>query len=78
MAATFNLLRGRDLVWNYVTNNYLLGNDYTPFDLLYWNADSTNLPPSGTAPYLQQLYRENKLVQPGGSPSTARPSTSPR
>jgi polyhydroxyalkanoate synthase len=52
MAATFNLLRGRDLVWNYVTNNYLLGNDYTPAK---WHAA-----------YLQQLYRENKLVQPGG------------
>jgi len=66
MAATFNLLRGRDLVWNYVTNNYLLGNDYTPFDLLYWNADSTNLPAKWHSAYLQQLYRENKLVQPGG------------
>jgi len=66
MAATFNLLRGRDLVWNYVVNNYLLGNDYTPFDLLYWNADSTNLPAKWHAAYLQQLYRENKLVQPGG------------
>jgi polyhydroxyalkanoate synthase len=66
MAATFNLLRGRDLVWNYVTNNYLLGNDYTPFDLLYWNADSTNLPAKWHSAYLQQLYRENKLIQPGG------------
>ncbi len=66
MAATFNLLRGRDLVWNYVVNNYLLGNDYTPFDLLYWNADSTNLPAKWHSAYLQQLYRENKLVQPGG------------
>ena len=44
MAATFNLLRGRDLIWNYVVNNYLLGEDYPEFDLLHWNGDTTNLP----------------------------------
>jgi polyhydroxyalkanoate synthase len=66
MAATFNLLRGRDLIWNYVVNNYLLGQDYTPFDLLHWNSDTTNLPAKWHSAYLQQLYRENKLVQPGG------------
>jgi polyhydroxyalkanoate synthase len=66
MAATFNLLRGRDLIWSYVVNNYLLGEDYTPFDLLHWNSDTTNLPAGWHQSYLQQLYRENKLVQPGG------------
>ncbi|HEX8258647.1 MAG TPA: class I poly(R)-hydroxyalkanoic acid synthase [Allosphingosinicella sp.] len=66
MAATFNLLRGRDLIWNYVTNNYLLGEDYPPFDLLHWNGDTTNLPAKWHQAYLKQLYRENKLVQPGG------------
>jgi polyhydroxyalkanoate synthase subunit PhaC len=66
MAATFNLLRGRDLIWNYVVNNYLLGQDYTPFDLLHWNSDTTNLPSKWHVAYLQQLYRENRLVQPGG------------
>ncbi|MFN3727324.1 MAG: PHA/PHB synthase family protein [Allosphingosinicella sp.] len=66
MAATFNLLRGRDLIWSYVVNNYLLGQDYTPFDLLHWNSDTTNLPAKWHLAYLQQLYRENKLVQPGG------------
>ena len=65
MAATFNLLRGRDLIWNYVTNNYLLGEDYPQFDLLHWNSDTTNLPAGWHQAYLQQLYRENKLVQPG-------------
>jgi polyhydroxyalkanoate synthase len=66
MAATFNMLRGRDLIWNYVVNNYLMGEDYPPFDLLHWNGDTTNLPAKWHQTYLKQLYRENKLVQPGG------------
>jgi polyhydroxyalkanoate synthase len=65
MAMTFNLLRGRDLIWNYVTNNYLLGKDYAPFDLLHWNGDTTNLPSRWHLSYLTDLYRDNKLVQPG-------------
>jgi polyhydroxyalkanoate synthase len=65
MAATFNLLRGRDLIWNYVTNNYLLGEDYPEFDLLHWNSDTTNLPAAWHQAYLDQMYRENKLIQPG-------------
>lgn len=65
MAATFNLLRGRDLIWSYVVNNYLLGQDYPPFDLLYWNGDTTNLPAKWHQSYLTDLYRDNKLVQPG-------------
>jgi polyhydroxyalkanoate synthase len=65
MAATFNLLRGRDLIWNYVTNNYLLGNDYKPFDLLHWNGDTTNLPAKWHGSYLRDLYRDNLLVEPG-------------
>lgn len=66
MAATFNLLRGRDLIWNYVTNNYLMGEEYPQFDLLHWNGDTTNLPAKWHQAYLTQLYRENRLVQPGG------------
>ncbi|HYN46171.1 MAG TPA: class I poly(R)-hydroxyalkanoic acid synthase [Allosphingosinicella sp.] len=66
MAATFNLLRGRDLIWSYVTNNYLLGQDYPQFDLLHWNGDTTNLPADWHRAYLQIFYRENRLVQPGG------------
>ncbi|MBB5711375.1 PHA/PHB synthase family protein [Sphingomonas xinjiangensis] len=65
MAATFNLLRGRDLIWNYVTNNYLMGRDYVPFDLLHWNSDVTNLPAKWHLSYLTDFYRDNKLVNPG-------------
>ena len=65
MAATFNLLRGRDLIWNYVSNNYLMGQDYTPFDLLHWNGDVTNLPSGWHQSYLTDLYRDNRLVVPG-------------
>jgi len=65
MAATFNALRGRDLIWNYVTSNYLLGQDYAPFDLLHWNGDTTNLPAKWHMGYLRDLYRDNRLVEPG-------------
>jgi polyhydroxyalkanoate synthase len=65
MAATFNMLRGRDLIWNYVTNNYLMGEDYVPFDLLHWNSDTTNLPSKWHQSYLKDFYRDNKLVQAG-------------
>jgi polyhydroxyalkanoate synthase len=65
MAATFNMLRGRDLIWNYVTSNYLKGEEYPLFDLLHWNSDTTNLPAGWHQAYLRDLYRDNKLVQPG-------------
>jgi len=65
MAATFNALRGRDLIWNYVTSNYLLGQDYAPFDLLHWNGDTTNLPAQWHMGYLRDLYRDNRLVEAG-------------
>jgi polyhydroxyalkanoate synthase len=66
MAATFNLLRGRDLIWNYVVNNYLLGEEPPPFDLLYWNSDTTNLPAGWHRAYLEDLYKGNKLASKGG------------
>jgi polyhydroxyalkanoate synthase len=66
MAATFNLLRGRDLIWNYVVNNYLLGQEPTPFDLLHWNGDVTNLPADWHRDYLETHYKGNKLVEKGG------------
>jgi polyhydroxyalkanoate synthase subunit PhaC len=65
MAATFNLLRGRDLIWNYVVNNYLLGQEPPPFDLLHWNSDTTNLPAKWHRAYLEDLYAGNKLVEKG-------------
>lgn len=64
MAATFNLLRGADLIWNYVVNHYLMGDEYQAFDLLYWNSDVTNLPAKWHESYLRDLYRDNLLVQP--------------
>ena len=65
MAVTFNLLRGRDLIWNYVVNNYLLGEEPPPFDLLHWNSDTTNLPAAWHRAYIADLYEANKLVEPG-------------
>ncbi|TXC74414.1 class I poly(R)-hydroxyalkanoic acid synthase [Sphingorhabdus soli] len=65
MAATFNALRGRDLIWNYVVNNYLMGEPYPAFDMLHWNGDTTNLPAKWHRGYLKDLYRDNKLVVPG-------------
>ncbi|MFL6829843.1 MAG: PHA/PHB synthase family protein, partial [Sphingomicrobium sp.] len=66
MAATFNLLRGRDLIWSYVVNNYLLGDEPAPFDLLHWNSDTTNLPAGWHRDYLETLYKGNKLAEKGG------------
>ncbi len=66
MASTFNMLRSNDLIWNYVVNNYMLGKDYLPFDLLYWNSDATNVPAKWHKAYLEDLYRDNKLIVPGG------------
>ncbi|WP_379922509.1 PHA/PHB synthase family protein [Erythrobacter sp. R86502] len=64
LAAAFNALRGRDLIWNYVVNNYMMGEDYPAFDLLHWNGDVTNLPSKWHNAYLRDLYRDNKLVVP--------------
>ena len=66
MAKTFNMLRANDLIWSFVVNNYLLGRDPPPFDLLYWNSDSTRMPAKMHSFYLRRMYMENLLAEPGG------------
>ena len=65
LSSTFSFLRPNDLVWNYVVGNYLKGETPPPFDLLYWNSDSTNLPGPYYAWYLRNTYLENNLIKPG-------------
>jgi len=66
MAGTFNMMRANDLIWSFVVNNYLMGKDPFPFDLLYWNSDSTRMPAKMHSFYLRNMYMHNKLIQPGG------------
>lgn len=66
MANTFNMLRSNDLIWSFVVNNYLLGKDPFPFDLLYWNSDSTRMPATMHTFYLRNMYQKNLLVKPNG------------
>ena len=66
MAGTFNMLRSNDLIWSFVVNNYLMGKDPFPFDLLYWNSDSTRMPAKMHSFYLRNMYLANKLKDPGG------------
>ena len=65
MAATFNLLRGRDLIWGPVVRHWLMGEEPPEFDLLHWNGHTTNLPAAWHGSYLRDLYRDNRLVEPG-------------
>jgi polyhydroxyalkanoate synthase len=65
LSTTFNMLRSNDLIWSYVVNNYLKGQAPAPFDILYWNSDPTNLPATMYSFYINNMYLENKLCQPG-------------
>jgi polyhydroxyalkanoate synthase len=66
MATSFNMLRANDLIWSFVVNNYLLGKEQLPFDLLFWNSDSTRMPPGMHSFYLRKMYQQNLLAKPGG------------
>src|SRR5580700_726505 len=66
MATSFNMLRANDLIWSLVVNNYLLGKEQVPFDLLFWNSDSTRMPAAMHSFYLRNMYQRNLLAKPGG------------
>ncbi len=65
MAGTFNMMRDNDLIWSFVVNNYLLGKEPFPFDLLYWNSDSTRMPAKMHTFYLRNMYIRNLLREKG-------------
>lgn len=66
MQRTFSLLRSNDMIWSFVVNNYLMGKEPFPFDLLYWNDDATNMPAVMHSFYLRKMYRDNVLKDAGG------------
>lgn len=66
MGAAFNMLRSNDLIWSFFVNLYLLGKDPMPFDLLFWNSDSTRMPAAMHSFYLRNMYLHNRLREPGG------------
>ena len=66
MSQVFNMMRDNDLIWSFVVNNHLMGRKPMAFDLLYWNSDNTRMPKMMHSLYLQKMYIENKLFEPGG------------
>ncbi len=73
MAATLNMLRVNDLIWSFVVNNYMLGHEPFPFDLLYWNGDTTRVPALMQRSYLRWIYQDNLLREPGGIEVSGQP-----
>ena len=73
MAGVFNMLRANDLIWSFVINNYLMGNDPMAFDLLYWNSDSTRMPRKMHSFYLRNMYQRNLLREPGALTLAGQP-----
>jgi polyhydroxyalkanoate synthase len=63
MADTFNALRGNDLIWSFFVNNYLMGKEPKPFDLLFWNSDQTRMPKALHLFYLRNFYKDNALAK---------------
>ena len=66
LADAFSMLRDNDLIWSFVIRNYLLGREPMPFDILYWNSDSTHMPAAMHSFYLRNMYQKNLLSKPGG------------
>jgi polyhydroxyalkanoate synthase len=73
MASTFNSLRSNDLIWSFVVSNYLMGKEPFPFDLLFWNSDSTRLPEAMHSFYLRNMYQKNLMRVPGGISMNEQP-----
>src|ERR1700726_4504719 len=77
MATAFNMLRANDLIWSFVVDNYLLGKEQMPFDLLFWNSDSTRMPAAMHSFYLRKMYQQNLLAKPCGISLAGTPIGTP-
>jgi polyhydroxyalkanoate synthase len=73
MASAFSMIRANDLIWSFVVQNYLLGKDPIPFDILYWGSDATRMPRKMHSYYLRNMYQHNRLREPGGLTLLGRP-----